>query len=60
MVALFEGWSDLRYTYQSIALLAGCLGFVLPLAWDSWRVLRPVPPAPAAPEAPPPADAPAT
>jgi hypothetical protein len=54
--ALIETWSDLRYTYQSFALLGGCLAFVLPLAWQSWRELRPprLAPAPApAPEPPP-------
>jgi hypothetical protein len=30
-----EGWSDLRYTYQSFALLIGFLLFGLPLAWES-------------------------
>jgi hypothetical protein len=41
--SMAEGWSDVRYTYQSIALLLGSLGFVLPLAWESWRALRPAP-----------------
>jgi hypothetical protein len=45
----FESWSDVRFTYQSIALLLGSLVFVLPLAWESWQKLRaPAAPAPAA------------
>jgi hypothetical protein len=38
--SMAEGWSDVRYTYQSFALLIGSLAFVLPLAWASWRALR--------------------
>jgi len=58
--ALVETWSDLRYTYQSFALLGGFLLFVLPLAWEGWRGIRgtpeptrSAPPEPAAPVAPP-------
>jgi hypothetical protein len=34
------GWSDVRYTFQSFALLIGIVAFVLPLAWQGLRGLR--------------------
>ena len=53
--SLAEGWSDLRYTYQSFALLIGFFLFVLPLAWEGWKDLRGEKPALAPASAPPPA-----
>jgi hypothetical protein len=49
---LFEGWTDLRYTYQSFVLLAGSAAILIPLAWQEYRFLRPraVPVPAAAPE----------
>jgi hypothetical protein len=36
-----EGWTDLRYTYQSFVLLIGFLAIMVPLAGQTWRTLRP-------------------
>src|SRR5262249_33453250 len=36
-----EGWTDLRYTYQSFVLLIGFLAIMVPLAAQSWHTLRP-------------------
>ena len=44
-----EGWTDLRYTYQSFVLLIGFIAIMAPLAWEGWRDLRPAAKTPAAP-----------
>jgi len=36
-ITLFEGWTDLRYTYQSFLLL---IGFVVILAYLAWESLK--------------------
>lgn len=37
---LAEGWSDLRYTYQSFVLLGACVLLLAPLARAGWRSLK--------------------
>jgi hypothetical protein len=51
-----EGWTDLRYTYQSMVLLVGMAAIIVPLAREGWRDLRPRPtPAPSPAPVPEPA-----
>ncbi len=38
--SLLERWSDLRYTYQSFALLIAFVLILAPLAWQGWRDSR--------------------
>ncbi len=42
---LAEGWSDLRYTYQSFVLLGAFAAILGPLGYRGWRDLRPRAPA---------------
>ena len=37
---LMEGWSDMRYTYQSFVLLIGFALIMVPLGLEGWRKLR--------------------
>jgi hypothetical protein len=37
---LAEGWTDLRYTYQSFVLLGACVLLLAPLARAGWRSLK--------------------
>jgi hypothetical protein len=52
---LAEGWSDMRYTYQSFVLLIGFALILIPLGLAGWRALRgragPEPAAAAIPDA---------
>ncbi len=32
--SLEEGWTDLRYTYQSFVLLVTCVAILVPMAWE--------------------------